>query len=113
MKIVENEITLDDLRQMAAAMFGNFVKAVVDIEKGSLAIDAELHADLEALLLEAGSKTQALWGINLYPELTGDDFVEFDTMINVRPGQKNNSRAVEDAAVRAKILDIVESKVVL
>jgi hypothetical protein len=113
MKIVENEITLDELRQIANAMFGNFVKAVVDIEKGLLAIDAELHSDLEAILLETGSKVQNLWGINLYPDLAGDGFVEFDAMINVRPNQKNNSRGVEDAAVRAKILDIVESKVAL
>ena len=61
------------------------VKAVVDIELELVAIDAELHSDLEALLLEQGSAQNNLWGINYYPELNNDDFVEFDSMINIRP----------------------------
>jgi hypothetical protein len=111
MEMVENKITLKQLRQMSQALFGNFVKAVVDIDKGLLVVDAELHSDLEAMLLENGSKQQDLWGINLYPELKDDGFVEFDSMINVRPNQKNNSRGVEDAVVRSKILKIVKNKV--
>lgn len=91
---------------MAGNMFGNFVKAVVDVELGIMAVDAELHADLEALLLENGSKQENLWGINLYPELSGTDFVEFDSMINIRPSQNNRSRDVEDPKVREEILAI-------
>jgi multisubunit Na+/H+ antiporter MnhE subunit len=41
---------------MAAALFGEMVKAVVDVEKVIVAVDAELHADLEALLLQNGSQ---------------------------------------------------------
>ncbi len=96
---------------MAAAMFGNVVKAVVDVEKALLAVDGELHSDLEALLLEDGSKPQNLWGINLYPELQGDDFVEFDSMINMRPSQGNKSRGVEDSATRAKIIRVVAQRI--
>ena len=96
---------------MAAAGFGNFVKAVVDIDKELLAVDAELHSDLEALLLENGSKQKNLWGINLYPEMKGDDFVEFDSMINMRPSQGNRSRSVDSPEIRKKIMDIVSKKV--
>ena len=96
---------------MAAAGFGNIVKAVVDVDEGLLAVDAELHSDLEALLLEKGSKQKNLWGINFYPEMTGDDFVEFDSMINMRPSQGNNSRGVESETLRNKIKAIVTSKV--
>jgi|TARA_B100000959_G_scaffold202277_1_gene211729 hypothetical protein len=42
-----------------------------------VAIDAELHSDLEALCLENGSRQNALWGINYYPEIDGEDFIEF------------------------------------
>lgn len=42
-------------------------------EKEIMAVDAELHADLEALLLEKESKQDVLWGINLYPE-ESDEF---------------------------------------
>ena len=95
MTIITDTLTLNELKKMAAQMFGNMVKAVVDVERELLAVDAELHADLEALLLEAGSKQHNLWGINLYPELSGEALIEFDSMINMRPSQGNKSRGVE------------------
>lgn len=111
MKIVTGTLTRAELTAMAAGMFGNMVKAVVDIERELLAVDAELHADLEARLLEDGSRQQHLWGINLYPELSGDEFIEFDSMINIRPSQGNRSRTIEDRALRENITAIVDKKV--
>jgi len=105
----ENKISLSELREMSKRMFGNLVKAVVDMEKEVMAIDGELHADEQALLLEQGSKQQNIWGINLYPDKTGDDFVEFDSVINIRPLQKNRSRGVENEEIRKKILEIVNN----
>jgi len=97
---------------MAKKMFGNLVKAVVDIEQETIAIDAEMHADLEAALIEAGSDQTNLWGINFYPELFNtDDFVEFDSMINLRPSIGNRSRGVEDENTRKKILGIVQKAI--
>ncbi len=107
MKIIEKKITISELDEMAQNMFGNLVKAVVDVEREILAVDAELHADLEAMMLEKGSKQKDLWGINIYPELTGEDFVEFDSMINLRPSQENRSRGVENPDLRKKIIEIV------
>jgi len=92
---------------MASAMFGDLVKAVVDIRQEVMAVDAELHSDEEAFLLGEGSAQEDLWGINLYPALPGNDFVEFDSMINLRPSQGNRSRGVEDAAIRERLLAIV------
>jgi hypothetical protein len=112
MKIITQQVRLDELERMAAAMFGTMVKAVVDVDRELLAVDGELHSDLEALLIENGSKLQSLWGINLYPEMTGDDFIEFDSMINMRPSQGNRSRGVESAQLRKTIIEIVSKKVV-
>lgn len=111
MKIVKDLLTLDELRRMASERFGNLVKGVVDVQKEILAVDAELHSDLEALLLEAGSQQSDLWGVNFYPELQGEDFIEFDSIINVRPSQRNKSRGVDDAAVRKKIAEIVARRI--
>ena len=111
MRIITDTLTLEELRQMAAGLFGDFVKAVVDVDRGLLAVDAELHADLEALLLEDGAEQRSLWGINLYPEATVDQFVEFDSLINVRPSQANRSRDVEDVATRSRILAIVQQRI--
>ena len=107
MKIITVEIKISELGEMASKGFGNMVKAVVDTERGIMAVDGELHADEEALLIENGSKQKDLWGINIYPENTGDDLVEFDSMINLRPSQGNRTRSVEDPAVREKILKVV------
>lgn len=102
-KIVKETISINELKEMAAARFGNLVKAVVDVNRGMIAVDAELHSDLEALFLEDGSRQNDLWGINLYPDLSGDDFVEFDSLINLKPSMGNRSRGVEDEKMRSRI----------
>ena len=110
MKILKQKISLEELKKMATSLFGDMVKAVVDVDKKIVAVDAELPSDLEALLIERGSKQNSLWGINIYPEIKGEGFVEFDSMINMRPSQNNRSRGVEDANTRKKIVAIVRGK---
>ena len=111
MKIIKDEITLKELEEMAQKMFGNLVKGVVDIEKEIMTVDASMHADEEALLISKGSKQKNLWGINLYLELKGDDFIEFDSMINIRPSQNNRSRGIDDKEICQKIKKIVNKLV--
>lgn len=107
MQIIDRPTDRKILNAMMPNYFGDMVKAVVDIEKKELGVDAELHADIEQALLERGSSQYDLWGINLYPEMDGDDFIEFDSMINIRPGQGNRSRDVQDADTRQRIIDTV------
>lgn len=107
-----NKISRDELTEMAGRMFGGLVKAVVDIEKGIMIVDADLHADEEADLIANGSKQDNLWGINFYPEENGDDFIEFDSMINVRPRQNNRSRGIESVELQQKIRKVVTRLVV-
>ena len=111
MKIITNEISKEELLEMSKKMFGNLVKAEVDIEKEIMAVDASLHADEESLLLEDGSKQKDLWGINFYPELQGDGFLEYDSMINIRPSQGNRSRSVDSEETRKKIAEVVAKRV--
>lgn len=111
MRIISSQISPGELVQMAKEGFGNMVKAVVDIEKDLMAVDAEMHADEEALLIGEGSQQQNLWGINIYPELKGEERIEFDSMINLRPAQNNRSRGVESAEIRGKIITLVNKLV--
>jgi len=105
-------ISVKELATMASSMYGNLVKAVVDLEQRLLVVDAEMHVDEEQFLLEHGSTQENLWGINLYPGRFGtDEFVEFDSMVNIRPRQKNMSRSVEDENIKKAILDLVKVKV--
>lgn len=96
-----------ELREMAAGGFGDMVKALVDLKRGIMLLDAEMHADEEAELLAGGSEQTDLWGINLYPGLSEDEWVEFDSMINLRPSLGNRSRGVDHPTTRARIADLV------
>ena len=109
MQIVTTEISLQELQEIAKTGFGNLVKAVVDIERKIMAISGELHADEEQLLLENDSQQKDLWGINLYPDSSNDELIEFDSVINLRPSQNNRSRGVDSSQIQQKIKDVVYS----
>ena len=107
MNIVE-KISLKELRYMAEHMFGELVKADVDIVERLVIIDMPMHYEGEEVLLEKGSKQNNIWGINLHPADYGtDEFIEFDSMINIRPSQRNPSRDVLDEVTRQKISEII------
>ena len=111
MKLVDQKVTTAELKQMSEKMFGNLVKAVVDIEKKIMVVDAELHADEEAFLLENNSQQKDLWGINLYPEIQDENWIEFDSMINLRPSQGNRTRGIDDTKIQKQIIEIVNTLV--
>ncbi|MBP5505804.1 MAG: hypothetical protein J6X89_06865 [Bacteroidales bacterium] len=107
MRILQHPISREELKNLAQNSFGDMIKCVADVRDGKLALDAELHVDLERLLLEDGSQQEFLWGFNLYPDETGEDFIEFDSLINIRSWQGNPSRDVLNPDNRKAIKDIV------
>ena len=113
MKTVDEHdpISLEELRRLAAGRFGDMVKAVVDLDRRVMIVDADLHADQEAELLALGARQQDLWGINLYPDLPESDWLEFDSMINLRPSFGNRTRGVDDGATRERIATLVHALV--
>jgi len=108
MQIISSKITKKELTQNHLSYFKTMVKVVVDIEEEIIAIDAELHSDLEELLLDNGSKQKDLWGVNLYPLQGKKDFIEYTSFINIRPSQDNYSMEIADKAMRGKIENIIE-----
>ncbi len=112
-KIIKNPINKKELLKIAKEEFGNLVKAVVDIEQGIMAVGGELHSDEEVLLTEqCDSKREYTWGINLYPEKTGDDWIEFDSMINLKPAYGNRVRGIENSEIKEKIKEIVKKLII-
>src|SRR3989344_3601841 len=103
MRIIKQPISFAELKKMAEEQFGDLVKAVVDEKQEIIAIGGELHADEEVLLTEkAGSERAHTWGVNLYPDMPADDFIEFDSMINLKPHLGNRSRMVLNPELREK-----------
>ena len=111
-KIIENPIKKAELTQIASEQFGDFVKAVVDIDKKIMAIGGEMHADEEALLITQGSKQENVWGVNLYPERHDEEFIEFNSMINLRPSQGNRSRGVESEEIRNQMRAVIKKLII-
>jgi hypothetical protein len=103
MEIISSPISRSALKNTYMISFASMVKGVVDVEKGIMALDAELHADQEALLLENGSLQENLWGINLYPDKPVDEFIEYTSLINIRPHQGNTSMEIENPELRERI----------
>jgi hypothetical protein len=102
--IVQDEpVEAHVLRELAKRFFGDMVKFVADVRRGVLAVGGELHADAEALLLEAGSRQEDLWGANYYPGLGSDGCIEFTSLINIRPAQGNGSMEIADGGIRAEV----------
>ena len=108
MQILQQAISMEKLKELAQNTFGDMIKCVADVKRGLLAVDADLHADLEHLLLEDGSAQEDLWGFNLWVEEEGEEFIEFDSLINIRSWQGNPSRGVENPEVQKVIKSIVD-----
>lgn len=106
-RIVKDGISKNELLRMAEDQFGNYLKAVVDVDRMISAFGGDLHSDEEASLIEDGSRQEYLWGINLYLDKQRDEWIEFDSMINVRPSRGNRSRGVENGEIREKIFAII------
>ncbi|PIV10881.1 hypothetical protein COS50_03155 [Candidatus Roizmanbacteria bacterium CG03_land_8_20_14_0_80_35_26] len=113
MQIIINKVSLDELKKIAQSRFGNLIKAVIDVEKEILVVDSDLHSDEEALLLSKGSKQENLWGINLYPDLYGKkEWIEFDSMINLRPSFGNRTRGIDSIEIQKRIIVIVNKLII-
>jgi len=106
--IIKSPISKQELKRIAQERFGDLVKTVVDIEQGIMALGGELHADEEVVLIEQeGCKREHTWGINLLPGESGDAFIQFDSMVNLKPAFGNRSRGVESKEIQAKIKAVV------
>ena len=107
------QISVAELARMSEKMFGGLVKAVVDLDQGMMMVDSEMHADQELVFLEEyESKQSDLWGINLHPTKYGTgQFIEFDSMINMKIAWGNKSRGVDDLVTQGRIVDLVQKLV--
>ncbi len=110
-KITKDKISQAEIKELARQTFGDMVKVVVDVERKIMAAGGEMHADCEQVLLDDGSKQENLWGANIYPDSVGDDFIEYQSLINIRPKVGNRSMNIEDAIVRDKVKQVINSLV--
>jgi hypothetical protein len=107
MKIINEPSVLQILWENRDVDFAELMKVVVDVERKLLAIDAEMHADLEELLLENGSEQKNLWGANVYPGKNIEDRIEYTSFINIRPNQNNRSMEIVSESIKNTVKEII------
>lgn len=105
--VVNNTMSVEQVRTLAQETFGDMVKVVVDIEKKILALGGELHSDAEAILLEAGSEQKNLWGANIFPGRPKGQQIEFTSLINIRPKQGNKQTELQDPSLRERVAQVI------
>ena len=107
-KIVRDKITKEELINLAQDNYGDMVKAVVDIEKEIMAIGGEFHSDASVILVEQnGSNQEDIWGINIYPEKEKNEWLEFNSLINIKPLKNNRDVEIESEVIKDKIKNII------
>jgi len=112
-KIIKTPIKRSELAEIAKEGFGDIVKAVADVGQEIMAVGGELHADEEVVLSEQmNSKRENTWGFNIYPEKFESEWIEFDSMVNLKPQFGNRSRNVESEETREKIRKIVRKLII-
>lgn len=111
-RVIEDAIILDELREIAREYYVDMIKGVVDISKEIMAIGGEYHMDANMKILENGSIQADVWGFNIFFDRPQDERIEFTSLINIRPQAGNMSMEVEDEVIREKMRAIINRKIV-
>jgi hypothetical protein len=111
-KIVREPITRQEAQEIGKKWYPELVKGVVDIEKAMLALGGEYHMDANVILVDAGSAQDKVWGFNIYPDKVGDDFIEYVSLINIRPAVGNRGMMVENEGIRNSMRVIIEKLII-
>ncbi len=92
--------------QMAEMLveLGDCIKVAVDIRREILVGGGEKHVDCEQVLLDHGSAQENLWGATWW---AGVNFITHESMINLRPQQRNFSMMIQDQAIRERVTEII------
>ncbi len=108
MLLIIRERASEEILSSIAEDLKGYIKVVVDVQRKILSAGGKMHVEGERLLLEDGSKQLDVWGGGLDLETVE---VDFDSVINLRPGQNNASREVLDVGIRKQMEAIIRALV--
>ena len=110
-KLVEDKISLQELREVAKEFYSTMIKGVVDIEKEIAVFGGEYHADANEIILKNGSRQSDVWGFNIYLDKPRESWIEYVSLINIRPQAGNMEMEIQDRDIRDKVKAILHSKI--
>ncbi len=104
---LNNSLKFQELCELLGNPYSSMIKFAIDIETEKVVFGGEMHADAEQVLLENGSLQKNIWGANIYPERNRSDWLEYTSLINIRPTQDNLSMEVSSNEIKNKINSII------
>jgi len=112
-RIIKEKITREQLKEFAREGYGSVLKVVVDIEKEIIALGGEFHSDANLLLIEKeGSNQRDIWGFNISPKRSKENWIEFVSLINIRPSDNNFDMEIKNKKIKEKIKQIVNKLII-
>lgn len=80
-------------------VFDTYIKTVIDVTKKTCSAGMDRHFEGEKILLDKRSKQSDIWGggIDLSTKM-----IDFNSFINIRPNNNNNSNEILDFTIREK-----------
>ncbi|KKR79331.1 MAG: hypothetical protein UU24_C0011G0011 [Candidatus Nomurabacteria bacterium GW2011_GWA2_40_9] len=106
-KILENKISIDEVKKLAEFWYGSMIKGAVDVEGERVALGGDYHIEDSEVLTDSGSKFENVWGFNIRFEENLEGVLEFDSMVNIKPNLENKSRGVENPEIVKKATEII------
>ena len=110
-RIIVDSIALAEVGEIAEEFYKDMVKGVADVEREVIALGGEYHMDANAALIADGSAQDNLWGFNVYPERDPEDWIEYISLINIRPALGHRTLEIKDELLRGKIKAIIEKRI--
>lgn len=112
-KIVKDKISKKELEEMAEEYYFPMIKGVVDISAEIVAFGGEYHNDANIFLQEKEESLMQknIWGFNLYLDRDKKEWLEYVSLINIRPKAGNMSMEVNNKEIRDKMKKIIDLKI--
>ena len=111
-QIITEKITRAEVKKIGGEWYPDMVKGVVDVKREVIALGGEYHMDANHVLLADGSEQRNVWGFNIYPDRTDGGWIEFRSLINIRPAQGSRSMVLKDVVLCGQMRAVIEKLIV-
>ena len=110
--VIDDKISQDELKKIGKEFYTGMIKGVVDIEKEVIAFGGQYHIDANMILIENGSEQKDIWGFNVNFDEPRDSWIEYTSLINIRPAVGNRNMEVQNEDIKEKMKKIINSKII-
>lgn len=105
MIITKSKLFTDEEILKLREFFDTYIKTVIDVNKKICSAGMDRHFEGEKILLDQDSKQSDVWGGGIDLETK---IIDFNSFINIRPNDHNNSNEILDPKIRRKYEELTK-----